>query len=108
MRKNMNGMDFGTISEVVVVLLILLGVSYFYNRQIEKAGNRIEGFDWLLVVIGVSYTQLAIGLLDLILPCWNAFFLGLMAYSFSGFPMVYGAYQRHQEAQERARKALNE
>lgn len=103
----MNGIDFGVVSEVLVILLILFLISHFYNRMIAEAGNRLEGLDWLLVVIGVSYTQAAIGLLDLFLP-WNAFFIGLLAYSASGAPMIYGAYCRHQEAQERARKALNE
>lgn len=103
----MNGIDLGRLSEVLLILLVMFFISHFYNQKITAAGNRIEGFDWLLVVIGVFYTQIGIGLLDLILP-WNSFFLGLMAYSFSGLPMMCGAYQRHQEAQERARKALNE
>lgn len=103
----MNGIDLGTISEVLVILSVLFVFSHFYNRKIESAGSQLEGWSWLLVVIGVFYTQLAIGLLDLILP-WNAFYLGMLAYTVSGFPMIYGAYCRHQETQERARKALNE
>src|SRR5690349_15302718 len=82
-----NGMYFGSISGALVILLSLLITSYFFNREIEKEGNRLEGWDWLLVVIGVTYTQVGIGLLDILLD-WNAFFIGMLAYSVSGFPMV--------------------
>lgn len=102
-----NGSTFGTVSAVLNVLFLLLITSYFFNRRIEVAGSGAEGWSWLLVVIGVSYTQLAIGLLDKILD-WNAFFIGMLAYAVSGFPMMYGAYMRYQEMQGRARKALNE
>jgi len=103
----MNGQSFGRFSAVLNILFLLLIISYFFNRWIEKAGHDAEGQDWLLVVIGVFYTQLAIGLLDQILD-WNAFFIGMLAYSVSGFPMIYGAYVRNKEMQGRARKALNE
>ena len=103
----MNGQAFGRFSAVLNILFLLLIISYFFNRAIEKAGNHAEGWDWLLVVIGVTYTQAAIGLLDTILN-WNAFFLGVLAYSVSGFPMINGAYMRHKEMQGRARKAIYE
>lgn len=102
-----NGSTFGQISAVLNILFVLLIISYFFNRKIEKAGSEAEGWSWLLVVIGVSYTQLAIGLLDKILN-WNAFFIGMLAYAVSGFPMMYGAYMRYKEMHERARRALNE
>jgi len=102
-----NGKPFGAISATLNILFALLIISYLFNKEIEKEGNRLEGWDWLLVVIGVFYTQLAIGLLDQILD-WNAFWLGLLAYSVSGFPMVAGAYQRHREMQGRARKAIHD
>lgn len=102
-----NGITFGTLSATLNILFVLLIISYLFNRGIEKAGNRAEGWDWLLVVIGVSYTQIAVGLLDKILS-WNAFFIGMLAYGVSGFPMIYGAYMRHRERRGRAEKALNE
>ncbi len=103
----LNGITFGTLSATLNILFVLLIISYLFNKGIEKAGNHAEGWDWLLVVIGVSYTQIAIGLLDTILH-WNAFFIGILAYSVSGFPMIYGAYMRHKEMRGRAEKALNE
>lgn len=103
----MNGHSFGTFSATLNILFLLLIISYFFDRAITKAGNRAEGWDWALVVVGVTYTQLAIGLLDTILN-WNAFFLGTLAYGVSGFPMIYGAYTRHKEMRGRADKALNE
>jgi heme A synthase len=105
--KRMNGTTFGTISETINILLVLLVTSYLFDQQITKAGTRAEGHTWQLVVIGVFYTQCAIGLLDLILN-WNAFFIGMLAYSVSGFPMIYGAYARNKEMQKRADKALKE
>lgn len=103
----LNGTTFGRFSATLNILFALLIISYFFNRWIEKAGHDAEGRDWLLVVIGVTYTQLAIGLLDQILD-WNAFFIGMLAYCVSGFPMIAGAYLRNKEVQGRARKALNE
>jgi hypothetical protein len=103
----MYGKSFGIVSAVLNILFLLLIMSYLFNKVIEKAGNRAEGWDWFLVVIGVTYSQIAVGLLDKILN-WNAFFLGLLAYSVSGFPMIYGAYLRHKEMQGRAHKAMYE
>lgn len=102
-----NGSIFGTISAVLNVLFALLIASYFLNLWIEKAGHAAEGADWKLVVIGVFYTLVGMGMLDQVLD-WNAFFIGMLAFSVSGFPMIYGAYKRNQEVKERARKALNE
>lgn len=105
--NTMIGMPFGQLSAVINVLFVLLIVSFLFNRYIEKAGNDIEGYTWLLVVIGVTYTQIAIGVLDTLLN-WNAFFLGMLAYSASGFPMIYGAHHRRKDMVERAKKAVNE
>lgn len=104
----MNGPISGQVWGVAAILAALFMISHFYNKGIENAGNAIEGWDWLLVVIGVTYTQAAVGLLDLLLPGWNAFFLGMLAYTASGFEMIRGAYLRNRETRERARKALNE
>jgi len=103
----MIGIDLGKLLDVLIVLWALLTTSYFYNRKITDTGNKLEGWDWLLVVIGVSYTLIAIGLLDLFLD-WNAFFIGLLAFGVSGFPMMDGARRRHSETMSRARKAINE
>lgn len=103
----MIGMNLGTVLEVLVILWLLLTTSYFYNRKIADLGIRLEGYDWLLVVIGVTYTLVAIGLLDMLLH-WNAFFTGSLAFAVSGAPMMYGAYQRHNETQARAREAFHE
>ena len=102
-----HGTTFGTISGTINILFVLLITSYFFNRWIEKAGNRAEGTDWILVVIGTTYTQIAIGVLDTILP-WNAFYIGILAYSVSGFPMICGAYERQKETRGRTEKALHE
>lgn len=101
------GIDFGQLSAVINILFLLLIASYLFNKRIEKAGNRTEGWDWLLVVIGTTYTQIAIGVLDLVLD-WNAFFIAMLAYCVSGFPMAYGAYLRHRERRGRAEQALRE
>lgn len=103
----MNGLIFGKLSDTLSILLVLLVASYMFDQQITKAGTRAEGQSWKLVVIGVFYTQLAIGLLDVILG-WNAFFLGMLAYTVSGFPMIYGAHKRNQDMQQRADRALKE
>jgi hypothetical protein len=103
----MNGLAFGTFSEIFNILVVLLVTSYLFDQWITRAGIKVEGKAWVLVVIGVSYTQVAVGLLDLILP-WNAFYLGMLAYSVSGFPMIYGALRRHQDMQKRAERALKE
>lgn len=103
----MNGSDFGTVSAVMNVLVVLFILSYIYDRIIERMGPRGEGWAWMQVVIGVFYTLLAIGILDLLLP-WNAFFIGFLTFAVSGTPMSYGAYMRHREAHERAQKAMKE
>lgn len=103
----MIGIDLGKVLEALVVLWVLFTTSYFYDRMIADMGNKLEGFDWLLVVIGVFYTLVAIGLLDVLLE-WNAFFIGALAFGVSGLPMMNGAHKRHNEAISRARKALNE
>ena len=92
---------------MINILIALSILSYHFNQRIEDAGHRKEGWDWLLVVIGVFYTQAAVGLLDLLLD-WNAFFIGMLAYAASGAPMAYGAHRRHKDMQQRADKALNE
>jgi hypothetical protein len=103
----MNGITFGQLSDTLNILFLLLFTSYLFNKWIDNAGIRAEGITWQLVAIGVFYTQLGIGALDLILG-WNAFLLGMLAYPVSGFPMIYGAYSRVREMQIRANKALNE
>ena len=103
----MNGITFGQLSDTLNILFLLLFTSYVFNKWIDGAGIRAEGITWQLVAIGVFYTQLGIGALDLILG-WNAFYLGMLAYPVSGFPMAYGAYMRNREMQTRADKALNE
>lgn len=103
----MNGITSGQLSDTLTILFGLLVTSYLFDQSITQAGVRAEGKTWQLVVIGVFYTQLAVGLLDLILD-WNAFFIGMLAYSISGFPMAYGAHMRNKEMQKRADKALNE
>lgn len=102
------GIDLGRLLGVISILTLLLITSYYFNKQIDKAGNRAEDMDWVLVVIGTVYTQIGIGILDFLLPQWNAALLGLMAYCFSGLPMIWGAYQRHTERRDRAEKALHE
>lgn len=104
----MIGTDLGTISVVAVILILLFAFSLWFNSKIEQLGPSAEGFAWLEVVIGVFVTLIAIGLLDLVLPHWNAFFIGLMAFVASGLPMSYGAYNRHREAVGRFLKAMKE
>ena len=89
----MNGFDLGTVSEVVVILAALFTFALWYDRKVTHVGTRGEGFIWLQVVLGVFVTLIAMGLLDWLLP-WNAFFIGLLAFSVSGAPMSWGAYQR--------------
>jgi hypothetical protein len=104
----MKGIDFGTISVTLNILTMLLIFAYLYDRKIGNLGARGEGWAWLQVVVGVSVTLIGIGLLDLVLPCWNAGLIGLLAFAVSGAPMCYGAYLRHREAEERAHKAMQE
>lgn len=103
----MNGIDLGTLSVTLNILTGLFIFAYFYDRKIASLGAKGEGWAWFQVVIGVAVTLVAIGLLDVVLP-WNAFFIGLMAFTVSGTPMSYGAYQRHREAEARAHKAMHE
>lgn len=103
----MNGSTFGQLSAVLNILFALLIASYFLNFWIDRAGLDAEGSSWKLVVIGVSYTLVGIGLLDKVLD-WNAFFIGILAFAVSGFPMIYGAQMRNKEMAARARTALNE
>jgi hypothetical protein len=103
----MNGIDLGTIPEVVAILLILFVIALFYDQRVARLGIQGEGWIWLEVVVGVLITLVAVGFLDLLLP-WNAFFVGLLAFSISGAPMIWGAYQRYREAFGRAQKAFKE
>jgi hypothetical protein len=102
-----NGSTFGAISATLNILFLLLIASYFLNLWIDQAGIDAEGADWKLVVIGVFYTQVGIGMLDKVWD-WNAFFIGMLAYFVSGFPMIYGARMRNKEMQNRARQAIHE
>ena len=101
------GNVFGEISVIINILLFLLIFGYYYNKKVNELGHRAEGWVWLEDVIGVIVTQLGIGLLDIILD-WNAFFIGMMAYTASGLPMIVGAFARYLEDRERARKAMHE
>ena len=103
----MNGLTLGQLPEIFSILALLLVTSFFFNKYIEKEGLNAEGKSWQLVVIGVFYTQIAIGCLDIILS-WNAFFIGMLAYTASGIPMAYGAHMRHKDMQRRAFKATKE
>ena len=103
----MNGIESGRLSEISNVLLVLLIFGYLYNQKIEGLGHKGDGWQWLMVVIGVGVTQIGVGVLDVILG-WNAFLLGLMAYSASRLPMIWGAVTRYVEAHDRARKAIHE
>lgn len=103
----MNGIEYGTVSVVMNILFGLFFFAYFFNRWIERIGHRAEGWTWLQVVIGVVVTQAGVGLLDVALG-WNAFYLGLIAYTASGLPMISGAAGRHFDARERARQAMQE
>ena len=102
----MIGIDLGKVLGVLIVSWVLFTTSYIFDRKITDLGNKLEGYDWLLVVIGVSYTLVAIGILDIFLD-WNAFFIGALAFAVSGIPMMHGAQQRNNEAQARARKATH-
>ena len=103
----MNGCECGTVSVIANILFVLLIASYLYNKLVEKIGNKAEGWVWLEVVIGVLATLAAIGVLDTLLD-WNAFFLGLLAFSVSGAPMIVGAAKRFLDANQRAHKAMKE
>lgn len=103
----MFGMSLGEVSVIANILFVLLIVSAGYNTLITKLGVRAEGYVWLQVVVGVAYTLIAIGVMDLFLD-WNAFFIGALAFAVSGLPMCLGAIDRHLEASERARKAMKE
>jgi len=103
----MNGIPFGTL-QVIVVLVALFLFAFWYDRWISGMGASGEGLAWAQVVGGVFITLIAIGILDILLPSWNAFFTGLMAFAVSGFPMAYGAKARHDEAMGRARQAMKE
>ena len=105
--ENMNGITFGTFSAVINILLALLIFSFFFNLTITKNAAKVEGWSWLLVVIGNFVTLLGMGALDLLLD-WNALFIGLLAFSVSGAPMAWGAWKRNQDATERAIKAAKE
>ena len=89
--------------------MILLSIfAIWFNAKIEKLGPTAEGYAWLEVLVGVFVTLIGIGLLDLVLPHWNAFFISLMAFAASGWPMIVGAYNRHREAIGRFLKAMKE
>ena len=103
----MNGIPFGTL-QVIAVLTVLFLFAFFYDRWVAGMGASGEGLAWAQVVGGVFITLVAIGVLDVLLPDWNAFFTGLMAFAVSGFPMAFGAKTRHDEAMGRARKAMKE
>lgn len=100
----MNGTGLGDVLGVVFVLVLLALFGYFYDREITRLGNQIEGFVWLSVVIGVFVTLIAMGILDVLLN-WNSFFIGFIAYAASGSPMVCGAIIRFLDERDRARKA---
>ena len=103
----MNGHDLGMISEVLLVLFFLSAFAFWLNAKIESLGTRAEGWTWVFVVAGVFVTLIGIGLMDLLLV-WNAFFIGLLAFVFSGMPMIYGNVMRFIEMLERVRKAAKD
>ena len=105
--ENMNGITFGTLSAVINILLALFLFALFYNWLITKNAAKVEGWSWLLVAIGTLVTLAGMGALDLVLD-WNAFLIGLLAFAVSGAPMAWGAWKRHQDANERAIKAAKE
>jgi heme A synthase len=102
--ENIIGMGLGQHSEGINILLLLVIFWYLFDKMITKMGFKAEGYSWLMVVFGVVVTQIGAGMLDLILN-WNALFVGGLAYTASGLPIIRGAILRHLEEKERAHKA---
>lgn len=102
----MNGLILGTVS-VLLVLFFLTAFAVWLNWKIEQLGTKAEGWTWVFVVAGVFVTLCGMGLLDLFLN-WNAFFVGLLAFGFSGGPMIFGNVSRFLESLERVRKAVED
>ena len=102
-------MENGTlVIGLTLTALLLFGIAY--NAAVawlEKSG-RSRGSTALLVVAGVLATLVGMGLIDRMVD-WNAFFIGLAAFTASGTPMILGSLWRSaQERQddERAAKLL--
>jgi hypothetical protein len=89
----------------VAILAGLAAFSWFFNRYIERQGVDLDGFVWLLVVIGNLVTLAGVGLLDLVLQ-WNAGLIGLLAFAASGLPVSYGAFRRYIDRRRRLRDVV--
>lgn len=84
--------------------LASFGVGYnALTTWLERRGWH-EGNAALLVVGGTLVTLIALGMLDLAMPGWNAGMLGLYCFSCSGAPMVIGSAFRHAQMRQAERE----
>ncbi|MCI0729655.1 MAG: hypothetical protein L0332_23485 [Chloroflexi bacterium] len=91
--------------KLLIVLMVLLIVSTFYNKLIDHLHQRgrMAGYTWLTVVVGVLYTLLGLAILD-----WQAAVLALLVFAFSGSPMALGDIRRFWQEQEGGTRRIKE
>jgi len=86
---------------LVLLTLFLFGVGYNYvTGQLEQK-QLTEGLLSLMVSLGVGVTLVGVAVID-----WRAAALTLLAFMFSGTPMIVGRLWRHQQARNALHKAI--
>lgn len=97
---------FGALS----VYIGLFTISLLYDRLVHwlEVNRHADGRTAYLVVIGVAYTLLGLGLVDIFLPNINAGLLAFSAFALSGLPMIIGSRNRYSASKEHGLIALVE
>ena len=103
-------MDNWRIFGALSVYIGLFTASLLYDRLVHwlEVNRHADGRTAYLVVFGVAYTLLGLGIVDALLPSLNAGLLALSAFALSGLPMIIGSKNRYSASKDYGINALVE
>lgn len=103
-------MDNWRIFGALSVYIGLFTTSLLYDRCVHwlEVNRHADGRTAYLVVFGVAYTLLGLGLVDIFLPYLNAGLLALSVFAVSGLPMIIGSKSRYTASKNYGLNALVE
>lgn len=100
-------MDNGSLFGALSVYIGLFATSLFYDHCVAwlEVKRLADGRTAYLVVFGVAYTLLGLGLLDVFIDL-NAGVLAVTAFIASGLPMIIGSVRRYTASKDHGLNAL--